>query len=240
VHIENHTEHANPPSAFKPETIRSCFEHQLPGDISRLDLLSRLESENADLINPQDGRSNQKNLPNANATIEAETETGKSISSPVTSAPWKARSYFFSRGENDDSVSLTIASCSRSQSSCISATYQRDILLGFAHATFRERADDIANRTSRWSSDRTRHRFCDQPVERLPWGWYMALDPDSYGLTRDEESRGIVWCESRGCVNNYAGRRDALFAAPRLSLRCTADCPERNSIGKWIGPGYER
>lgn len=33
--------------------------------------------------------------------------------------------------------------------------------------------------------------------------WYQALDPDSYGLTEDEEGFEIYWCRQNECKNYY-------------------------------------
>jgi len=35
------------------------------------------------------------------------------------------------------------------------------------------------------------------------WAWCQALDPDSYGLTDDMDSFGILWCRQEGCQNYY-------------------------------------
>ena len=38
-----------------------------------------------------------------------------------------------------------------------------------------------------------------------PWSaaWFMALDPDSYGLRDDAESRGVYWCDNESCLNHH-------------------------------------
>lgn len=44
------------------------------------------------------------------------------------------------------------------------------------------------------------------PLEtNIPEGWYQSLDPDSYGLTNDEDGRGVYWCREPECCNYYRG-----------------------------------
>jgi len=54
----------------------------------------------------------------------------------------------------------------------------------------------------------------------------MAVDPDSYNLYQDDESRGILWCGDRECRNYYR------HAKPHLRLvhsddfhrKCSEEC----------------
>lgn len=39
----------------------------------------------------------------------------------------------------------------------------------------------------------------------VPASWYLSLDPDSYGLTRDAEGYGVYWCREPECCNYYRG-----------------------------------
>jgi hypothetical protein len=59
----------------------------------------------------------------------------------------------------------------------------------------------------------------------IPWDWYQALDPDSYNLTDDEESFGILWCRQPGCKNYYRYLRKAPFPARDANRACKGSCP---------------
>ncbi|KAI0381282.1 hypothetical protein F5Y04DRAFT_280814 [Hypomontagnella monticulosa] len=51
--------------------------------------------------------------------------------------------------------------------------------------------------------------FLESPNVSLgPWmsQWYLALDPDSYGLVGDDELKGVTWCQDEDCRNYYAVR----------------------------------
>jgi hypothetical protein len=61
-------------------------------------------------------------------------------------------------------------------------------------------------------------------TDTIPWGWYQALDPDSYDLTDDEESRGILWCRQPGCENYYRYIRKAPFTLKAVNRECTEPC----------------
>lgn len=37
---------------------------------------------------------------------------------------------------------------------------------------------------------------------RVPPEWYRVMEPASYGLEGDEESRNLLWCPTRGCANH--------------------------------------
>ena len=41
-----------------------------------------------------------------------------------------------------------------------------------------------------------------RPVARVPPEWYRIMEPASYGLEGDEESRHLLWCPKRGCANH--------------------------------------
>lgn len=48
-----------------------------------------------------------------------------------------------------------------------------------------------------------------QPVASMtgcPLSWCLALDPDSYRLTKDTEGLNVYWCREEGCMNHYQYR----------------------------------
>lgn len=56
----------------------------------------------------------------------------------------------------------------------------------------------------------------------IPWGWYQSLDPDSYDLTEDDETYGVLWCRQPGCKNYYRYTRKAPFPLETVNRECTA------------------
>lgn len=52
-----------------------------------------------------------------------------------------------------------------------------------------------------------------QNGQTQPWSvaWFMALDPESYSLRNDLESRGVYWCDTESCLNyhRFFGRNRA-------------------------------
>ena len=59
---------------------------------------------------------------------------------------------------------------------------------------------------------------------RVTWAWCQALDPDSYGLTDDMDSFGILWCRQEGCQNYYRYLRPAFFPVSQTHQECTEPC----------------
>ncbi|KAK0657894.1 hypothetical protein B0T16DRAFT_402690 [Cercophora newfieldiana] len=45
----------------------------------------------------------------------------------------------------------------------------------------------------------------------VDYSWFEALDPDSYGLSKDRETRGVLWCLDPDCVNFYRYLERPLF-----------------------------
>jgi len=61
-----------------------------------------------------------------------------------------------------------------------------------------------SNRCLLVSYNRTIHFIFDEiHPRRMRASWLQAIDPDSYGLTDDEESYGVLWCRQPGCRNYY-------------------------------------
>ena len=58
----------------------------------------------------------------------------------------------------------------------------------------------------------------------ITWDWCEALDPDSYGLTDDEESFGIIWCQQPHCNNYYKYLRKAPFPLRDINRKCKKTC----------------
>jgi len=59
---------------------------------------------------------------------------------------------------------------------CLKVNYQRNILCGPAWQT-------------EWRT--------------VDYSWLEAMDPDSYGLWRDESTKGVLWCLDSDCTNYY-------------------------------------
>ncbi|KAH6693979.1 hypothetical protein F5X68DRAFT_199995 [Plectosphaerella plurivora] len=49
--------------------------------------------------------------------------------------------------------------------------------------------------------------------------WCQALDPESYKLMDDEESFGVYWCRTPGCLNYHGYGRKACVNPYVASLR---------------------
>lgn len=60
----------------------------------------------------------------------------------------------------------------------------------------------------------------------ITWVWFQALDPDSYNLTDDEETFGILWCRQPRCKNYYRYLRKAPFALEDTNRSCKRSCPK--------------
>ncbi len=57
-------------------------------------------------------------------------------------------------------------------------------------------------------------------------GWWQALDPGSYNLTKDDEGFGLFWCRQKGCLNYYRYlRRPFARYYPYAHSDCSASCP---------------
>jgi hypothetical protein len=61
-------------------------------------------------------------------------------------------------------------------------------------------------------------------TNRITWDWFQALDPDSYNLTDDESSFGILWCRQPGCKNYYRYLRKAPFPSSDANRACKRSC----------------
>jgi hypothetical protein len=59
---------------------------------------------------------------------------------------------------------------------------------------------------------------------RVTMAWCQALDPDSYNLTDDTESYGVLWCRQRGCRNYYRYLKKALVPLGDTHRECTKSC----------------
>ncbi|TPX18710.1 uncharacterized protein E0L32_002567 [Thyridium curvatum] len=55
--------------------------------------------------------------------------------------------------------------------------------------------------------------------------WCQALDPDSYNLTDDAESFGVVWCKQVGCRNYYRYLRKPAVGLKSVNQECRKACP---------------
>ncbi|KAK1764002.1 hypothetical protein QBC33DRAFT_613427 [Phialemonium atrogriseum] len=78
-----------------------------------------------------------------------------------------------------------------------------------------------------------RVRYCRQinvfPADWRPgcvtMSWFRALDPDSYNLTADDASFGVLWCRQQGCRNYYRYLKPSLVPLDKIIRRCTGSCP---------------
>lgn len=61
----------------------------------------------------------------------------------------------------------------------------------------------------------------------IRWAWFQALDPDSYNLTDDMESFGILWCRHLNCKNYYKYLRKAPFPLKDVNRKCGKYCPSK-------------
>jgi hypothetical protein len=59
----------------------------------------------------------------------------------------------------------------------------------------------------------------------ITWAWCQALDPDSYNLTDDNETFGILWCRQPNCKNYYKYLRKAPFPLSDTNRKCQKYCP---------------
>lgn len=62
-------------------------------------------------------------------------------------------------------------------------------------------------------------------ASRITWAWCQALDPDSYNITDDEETFGILWCRQPHCENYYRYVRKAPFVIGDANRACETSCP---------------
>jgi hypothetical protein len=59
---------------------------------------------------------------------------------------------------------------------------------------------------------------------RVTMAWFQALDPDSYNLTDDKESFGVLWCRQPGCRNYYRYLKRALVPFRDTHRECRKLC----------------
>lgn len=78
-----------------------------------------------------------------------------------------------------------------------------------------------------------RVRYCRRikvlPAEwrpgRVTMSWFQALDPDSYSLTTDNASFGVLWCRQKGCRNYYRYLKPSLVPLHKTHRGCISSCP---------------
>jgi hypothetical protein len=61
----------------------------------------------------------------------------------------------------------------------------------------------------------------------ITWAWCQALDPDSYKLTDDDQTFGILWCRQPNCKNYYRYLRKAPFPLRDTNRACGKSCSLR-------------
>ncbi|KAM7214021.1 hypothetical protein V8F06_010593 [Rhypophila decipiens] len=101
--------------------------------------------------------------------------------------------------------------CNYSPQECIAMRYVKWIPLGECNTSVGSRFPQLLSRL--WSI-MTFTLPRQEPIrfpggKTQPWSaaWFMALDPESYELRDDVESRGVYWCDTPSCRNHYRHHR---------------------------------
>lgn len=133
----------------------------------------------------------------------------------------------FSHTADDNTIRVAFTSCRRGLwGRCLEATYHRTIRVDKAP---RPAGDETGGRVVRFhgnpcSPSWVASRALDSIRGAAAYGWYQALDPDSYALTEDRESFGISWCRSQGCTNYPGHLRENLIQGQKMNPFCSEGC----------------
>ena len=127
------------------------------------------------------------------------------------------------RDEDTSRIEITIAQC---LGKCLTISYTRVIKL----LTLSIERLEPRRVMSPWqpiTMDEARQN-CGTAIYsyKISPTWYQALEPASYGLLDEEETKGELWCDTVGCRNYHGYLRDASC----YGRRCTNVVDERRPL----------
>lgn len=132
----------------------------------------------------------------------------------------------FSRVSDDDTAKVKFASCKYGEQ-CLAVTYSRTIQLDHGSRPWGQKLRGNLCRGSNCNPAWIKFRAeVENTTGTIPYGWFQALDPESYRLAEDQEAYGISWCRGKGCFNSicYGYLRDNLIQGQKISPYCSEGC----------------